>query len=59
MAGNSSGPRAWRAFCDNYVLPRIAALGWSQPVGAEYLPESKSAPDMTWLARNQKQKELK
>jgi 2-dehydrotetronate isomerase len=43
----------------NYVLPRIVTLGWSQPVGAEYLPENKSAPDMTWLARHQQQKDLK
>jgi 2-dehydrotetronate isomerase len=34
-----------------YVLSRVTALGWSQPIGAEYLPENKSAPDMSWLAR--------
>ena len=34
-----------------YVLPRIAALGWSRPIGAEYLPDDKVTPDMSWLAR--------
>ena len=34
-----------------FVLPRIAALGWSHPIGAEYLPENKVAPDMGWMAR--------
>jgi len=32
-----------------YVLPRIAALGWDRPIGAEYLPEASH--DMGWLAR--------
>lgn len=36
----------------SYVLPRIAALGWSHPVGAEYMPENKTDPDMSWLARH-------
>jgi hydroxypyruvate isomerase len=36
----------------SFVLPRIAALGWSQPIGAEYIPENKAAPDMSWLARH-------
>ena len=34
-----------------FVLPRIVALGWSQPIGAEYLPENKASPDMGWMAR--------
>lgn len=34
-----------------YVLQRIAALGWSQPIGAEYLPENGVEPDMSWMAR--------
>ncbi len=34
-----------------YVLQRIAALGWSQPIGAEYLPEEGVEPDMSWMAR--------
>ena len=34
-----------------YVLSRVVALGWSHPIGAEYIPENKSAPDMSWLAR--------
>ena len=36
-----------------YVLPRIAALGWTQPIGAEYLPENKAVPNTSWLARYQ------
>ena len=32
-----------------YVLARIAALGWSAPIGAEYLP-GPGAPDMGWMA---------
>lgn len=36
----------------SYVLSRIAASGWSQPIGAEYIPENKVAPDMSWLARH-------
>lgn len=35
-----------------YVLSRVAALGWSHPTRAEYLPENKSAPDMSCLARH-------
>jgi len=35
----------------SYVLPRIRALGWVRPVGAEYVPESVADPDMSWLAR--------
>ncbi len=37
-----------------YVLERVAALGWSHPIGAEYLPENKATPDMTWLTLYQK-----
>lgn len=33
-----------------FVLSQIARLGWSQPVGAEYLPGT-GIPDMGWLAR--------
>lgn len=35
----------------SYVLERIQASGWPHPIGAEYLPENKATPDMTWLAR--------
>jgi hydroxypyruvate isomerase len=35
----------------SYVLPRIVAAGWSQPIGAEYLPERDVEPDLSWLAR--------
>jgi 2-dehydrotetronate isomerase len=34
-----------------YVLGRIEALGWSGPIGAEYVPETTDAPDVHWLAR--------
>jgi hydroxypyruvate isomerase len=34
-----------------HVLPRIAALGWHIPVGAEYLPEGGVPQDLGWLAR--------
>lgn len=34
-----------------FVLERIRALGWTRPVGAEYVPESATDPDMHWLAR--------
>lgn len=33
-----------------YVLARIAELGWTGPIGAEYLPGSGN-PDMGWLAK--------
>lgn len=33
-----------------YVLKKIAALGWTRPIGAEYLPGA-GTPDMGWLAR--------
>ena len=36
-----------------YVLSRIAALGWTQPIGAEYLLETKAVPNTSWLARYQ------
>jgi 2-dehydrotetronate isomerase len=36
-----------------YVLPRIESLGWRQPIGAEYMPENKASPDVSWLARFQ------
>ncbi len=34
-----------------YVLSLVAALGWSHPIGAEYLPKNKTTPDMSWLAQ--------
>jgi 2-dehydrotetronate isomerase len=42
-----------------YVLPRIAALGWTHAIGAEYLPENKAAPDTSWLARHRKNWDFK
>jgi hydroxypyruvate isomerase len=33
-----------------YVLAHIAKLGWTAPIGAEYLP-AQGAQDMGWLAR--------
>lgn len=42
-----------------YVLPRIAALGWTQPIGAEYMPENKAVPNTSWLARYQQKRDLK
>lgn len=33
----------------NYVLSRIVAMGWTQPIGAEYLPEDAAQPDVSWL----------
>ena len=33
-----------------HVLPRIAALGWPAPIGAEYLP-GPGETDLGWLAR--------
>jgi hydroxypyruvate isomerase len=32
-----------------YVLPRLAELGWREPIGAEYLPGPD--PDMAWMKR--------
>ena len=43
----------------SYVLSRVAALGWSHSIGAEYLPENKASPDMSWLAQHRHQKEFK
>jgi hydroxypyruvate isomerase len=34
-----------------FVLPRIAALGWDRPIGAEYLPYENAMYDMQWLAK--------
>lgn len=34
----------------DFVLTRIAELGWQAPIGAEYLPGS--APDFGWLAKH-------
>ena len=36
----------------DYVLQRIADLGWAKPLGAEYLPEDVAKPDMIWLSRS-------
>jgi hydroxypyruvate isomerase len=33
----------------SFVLPRIAALGWTHPIGAEYLPADAAKPDVSWL----------
>jgi hydroxypyruvate isomerase len=35
----------------SYVLPRVRALGWVRPVGAEYVPEAVTDPDLSWLAK--------
>jgi len=37
----------------SYVLSRMRELGWARPIGAEYIPESKAEPDMSWLIRYQ------
>lgn len=37
----------------DYVLARIAELGWARPIGAEYLPGKGANPDLAWLARRQ------
>ena len=37
-----------------YLLKRIAELGWSEPIGAEYLPHDVAKPDMAWLAYYQR-----
>ncbi len=34
----------------DFVLRRVAELGWDKPIGAEYLPEANIEPDMKWLA---------
>jgi hydroxypyruvate isomerase len=36
-----------------HVLRRISELGWTSPIGAEYVPESVGNPDMEWLRRYQ------
>lgn len=36
----------------DYVLSRVAELGWQRPIGAEYLPRDVANPDMSWLARH-------
>lgn len=33
-----------------FVLARIAALGWTMPIGAEYLPDPGGEPDLSWRA---------
>ncbi|CCV16581.1 TIM barrel protein [Mesorhizobium sp. STM 4661] len=35
----------------DYVLRRVADLGWDKPIGAEYIPEANVEPDMKWLAK--------
>ena len=37
----------------DYVLQRVAELGWAKPIGAEYLAVDVTKPDMAWLARCQ------
>ena len=34
-----------------YVLGRIKTLGWTRPIGAEYVPDTAADPDMSWLSR--------
>jgi hydroxypyruvate isomerase len=33
-----------------HVLARIAALGWVEPVGVEFVPETPGAPPLGWMA---------
>ena len=33
-----------------YALRRVRELGWSRPIGAEYLPANGPVPDLAWLA---------
>jgi 2-dehydrotetronate isomerase len=35
----------------DFVLRRIADLGWQQSIGAEYLRGDSANPDMSWLSR--------
>lgn len=35
----------------DYVLQRVADLGWTKPIGAEYLPQNIANPDLSWLPR--------
>ncbi len=34
----------------SFALRRVRELGWSQPIGAEYLPANGPVPDLAWLA---------
>lgn len=34
-----------------YVLRRVAELGWSAPIGAEYVHPGQDAPDLDWLRK--------
>lgn len=34
-----------------FVLQRIEAIGWTTPIGAEYLPGETGVPDTGWLSR--------
>jgi 2-dehydrotetronate isomerase len=34
-----------------FVLSRVAALGWQHPIGAEYLTDASTNPDMSWLTK--------
>lgn len=33
-----------------YVLPRVQALGWTNPIGAEYITKPGEDPDTSWCA---------
>lgn len=35
----------------SFILQRVRELGWSRPIGAEYLCEAGTDPDMSWLAK--------
>ena len=35
----------------SWLLPRLADLGWSQPVGAEYRPAAETEASLTWLGQ--------
>jgi hydroxypyruvate isomerase len=34
----------------SFALRRVRELGWSRPIGAEYLPANGPVPDLAWLA---------
>ncbi len=34
----------------SFALRRVRELGWSFPIGAEYLPANGAVPDLAWLA---------
>ncbi|WP_164736386.1 hydroxypyruvate isomerase family protein [Rhizobium vallis] len=34
----------------SFALRRVRELGWSSPIGAEYLPANGAVPDLAWLA---------